>query len=74
MEDTALLQLDMTTLAQVIERLSPTYHYLLMAKYFLELSDEAIANHLNIDPNHVRIYIMRARRKALLLFMEMNHG
>ena len=52
-------------LANAIDNLPSNYKYLLMAKYHFEKSDEEIAKYLGINPDHVRIYLMRARRKAI---------
>lgn len=60
-------------LIQLNQKLSllPERDYLLLeAKYVLKLKDEDISKQFNIATQSVRIYVMRARRKAYSLLKE----
>ena len=57
-------------LEQTIEQLPVHYKLLLEAKYILNMKDEEIAKQFDIKTDHVRVYIMRARRKAYTMMEE----
>lgn len=73
-EQEVLDYISLEELSNAIELLSPNYKYLMIAKYVLEKTDDEIADVLDINPSHVRIYLMRAKRKTLSIMEGMSHG
>lgn len=69
-EKIAIDKESITALRKAVKRLPDTYKDLLEFKYVLELSDHEIAGIFDITPNSVRMYLTRARRKALNILKE----
>jgi len=56
---------DYRALGEAIEQLSERDRNLLYNKYNLELSDKEIAEIMGIPINNIRVYLIRARQRAL---------
>ena len=61
---------DLEILARALPLLPERDLRLLEAKYILDLTNEEISKQFNIAPGSVRTYIMRARKRAYLLFLK----
>lgn len=63
-EDLYIQNETMYLLSKALEKLPERDYLLLEAKYILGKKDEEISKQFDISPQCVRIYVMRARRKA----------
>lgn len=66
-EDTAILQLDIEKLREVVKLLSIRAHNYIVLKYYLQYNDEKIAMELEIQKDSVRTIGSRAKSKLKLL-------
>ncbi|MGI6175719.1 MAG: RNA polymerase sigma factor [Christensenellales bacterium] len=69
-EEQVLTAIDIEKLAECLSRLPEKDRNLLSFKYFLDMSDEEIASTMGIKQEYVRVYIHRARKKALHIMRE----
>ena len=71
-EDIYIKKESLAMLNKALSSLPERDYLLLEAKYVLRLKDEEIAKQFNISPQSVRIYAMRARRKAYSILKEVS--